>query len=151
VAAAIDLVIPGELRVCARSECRIVVEQFDSFTPSHVPPLANGGRGRRKKASRSAKAGLTFPVGRIARYIKDGNYADRVGGKAAICLATALEYLATEVLELAGKAKNSAKKNMHRITQRHIKLAIGNDAELSELLSSAIIAGGGVLPTRVSA
>ena len=36
-----------------------------------------GGRGKHaaKTVSRSAKAGLQFPVGRIARFLKKGKYA----------------------------------------------------------------------------
>ena len=60
-----------------------------------------GGRrgGERKKAvSKSVKAGLQFPVGRIARYLKKGRYAQRTGSGAPIYLAAVLEYLAAEVL-----------------------------------------------------
>ena len=39
-----------------------------------------GGDG--KTQSRSAKAGLQFPVGRIHRLLKRGNYAQRVGAGA---------------------------------------------------------------------
>ena len=35
-----------------------------------------------KAQSRSAKAGLQFPVGRIHRLLKRGNYAQRVGAGA---------------------------------------------------------------------
>ena len=35
-----------------------------------------------KSASRSSKAGLQFPVGRIHRMLKRGNYAQRVGAGA---------------------------------------------------------------------
>ena len=35
-----------------------------------------------KTQSRSAKAGLQFPVGRIHRLLKRGNYAQRVGAGA---------------------------------------------------------------------
>jgi histone H2A len=35
-----------------------------------------------KGTSRSAKAGLQFPVGRIHRLLKRGNYAQRVGAGA---------------------------------------------------------------------
>jgi hypothetical protein len=41
---------------------------------------AAGGEG--KSQSRSAKAGLQFPVGRIHRLLKKGNYAQRVGAGA---------------------------------------------------------------------
>ena len=35
-----------------------------------------------KSQSRSAKAGLQFPVGRVHRLLKRGNYAQRVGAGA---------------------------------------------------------------------
>nr|BAJ99290.1 predicted protein [Hordeum vulgare subsp. vulgare] len=57
-----------------------------------------GGGGPKKKAvSRSVKAGLQFPVGRIGRYLKQGRYAKRVGSGAPVYLAAVLEYLAAEV------------------------------------------------------
>ena len=58
------------------------------------------GRGKssgKKAVSRSAKAGLQFPVGRIARFLKNGKYATRVGAGAPVYLAAVLEYLAAEV------------------------------------------------------
>nr|ACF81186.1 unknown [Zea mays] len=56
------------------------------------------GSGAAKKAmSRSSKAGLQFPVGRIARFLKAGKYAERVGAGAPVYLAAVLEYLAAEV------------------------------------------------------
>uniref|UniRef100_A0A7S0X276 Histone H2A n=1 Tax=Chlamydomonas leiostraca TaxID=1034604 RepID=A0A7S0X276_9CHLO len=110
---------------------------------------ATGGAGRKggsgKKAqSRSAKAGLQFPVGRIARYLKKGKYAERIGAGAPVYLAAVLEYLCAEVLELAGNAARDNKKT--RIVPRHIQLAIRNDEELSKLLGDVTIAAGGVLP-----
>ena len=109
-----------------------------------------GGRGGKGKASasrpvsRSAKAGLQFPVGRIARFLKSGRHAERVGAGAPVYLAAVLEYLAAEVLELAGNAAKDNKKS--RIVPRHIQLAIRNDEELNRLLSRTTIASGGVLP-----
>uniref|UniRef100_I1R6T8 Histone H2A n=1 Tax=Oryza glaberrima TaxID=4538 RepID=I1R6T8_ORYGL len=108
-----------------------------------------GGRGKSKgskSVSRSSKAGLQFPVGRIARYLKAGKYAERVGAGAPVYLSAVLEYLAAEaqVLELAGNAARDNKKN--RIVPRHIQLAVRNDEELSRLLGAVTIAAGGVLP-----
>ena len=108
-----------------------------------------GGRGKGKSSasrpvSRSSKAGLQFPVGRIARFLKAGRYAERVGAGAPVYLAAVLEYLAAEVLELAGNAAKDNKKT--RIVPRHIQLAIRNDEELNRLLHSTTIAAGGVLP-----
>lgn len=58
-----------------------------------------GGRGKKggKATSRSAKAGLQFPVGRVARYLKLGRYAARTGGGAPVYLAAVLEYLCAEI------------------------------------------------------
>ncbi|KAK5841513.1 hypothetical protein PVK06_003834 [Gossypium arboreum] len=61
-----------------------------------------GGGPKKKPVSRSVKAGLQFPVGRIGRYLKKGRYSQRVGTGAPVYLAAVLEYLAAEVLELAG-------------------------------------------------
>jgi histone H2A len=94
--------------------------------------------------SRSAKAGLQFPVGRVHRHLRNGRYAARVGGGAPVYLAAVLEYLTAEALELAGNAARDNKKQ--RIVPRHIQLAVRNDEELNKLLSGITIASGGVIP-----
>lgn len=109
-----------------------------------------GGRGGKGKASgakaqsRSARAGLQFPVGRVSRFLRAGRYAARVGGGAPVYLAAVLEYLAAEVLELAGNAARDNKRT--RITPRHLQLAVRNDEELNKLMGGVTIASGGVLP-----
>jgi len=97
-----------------------------------------------KAQSRSAKAGLQFPVGRVHRLLKRGNYAQRVGAGAPVYLAAVLEYLAAEILELAGNAARDNKKQ--RIVPRHLQLAIRNDEELNKLLGDVVISQGGVVP-----
>ena len=106
-----------------------------------------GGKGKSsggKQQSRSARAGLQFPVGRISRFLRKGRYASRVGGGAPVYLSAVLEYLAAEILELAGNAARDNKRT--RITPRHIQLAVRNDEELNKLLGGVTIASGGVLP-----
>ena len=97
-----------------------------------------------RPTTKSTKAGLQFPVGRIARFMKTGRHAARVGAGAPVYLAAVLEYLAAEVLELAGNAAKDNKKT--RIIPRHIQLAVRNDEELNRLLKDTTIASGGVLP-----
>ena len=107
--------------------------------------MVKGGRGgsKKKATSRSAKAGLQFPVGRIHRYLKLGCYASRIGTGAPVYLAAVLEYMAAEVVELAG---NAARDNMKtRIIPRHITLAVRNDEELNKFLGGVTFTQGGVL------
>uniref|UniRef100_A0ACD5Z6W7 Uncharacterized protein n=1 Tax=Avena sativa TaxID=4498 RepID=A0ACD5Z6W7_AVESA len=114
------------------------------FTGEGGKMAGRKGGDRKKAVTRSVKAGLQFPVGRIGRFLKKGRYAQRVGSGAPVYLAAVLEYLAAEVLELAGNAVKDNKKS--RIVPRHLLLAIRNDQELGKLLAGVTIAHGGVLP-----
>jgi histone H2A len=76
--------------------------------------------------------------------LKKGKYASRVGAGAPVYLASVLEYLTAEILELAGNAARDNKKS--RIVPRHIQLAVRNDEELNKLLGGVTISQGGVLP-----
>ena len=109
---------------------------------------AKGGRGKagskKGSKSRSSRAGLQFPVGRVHRHLRNGRYSSRIGAGAPVYMAAVMEYLAAEILELAGNAARDNKK--HRIIPRHIQLAIRNDEELNRLLHGVTIAQGGVLP-----
>ena len=80
-----------------------------------------GGKARAKAKTRSSRAGLQFPVGRVHRLLRKGNYAQRVGAGAPVYLAAVLEYLTAEILELAGNAARDNKKT--RIIPRHLQLA----------------------------
>ncbi|KAL7010224.1 histone H2A [Cystobasidiomycetes sp. EMM_F5] len=125
---------------------------------------AAAGDASKAQQSRSSKAGLQFPVGRIHRMLRKGNYAQRIGAGAPVYLAAVLEYLAAEILELAGNGElrnlvfshqslilvTAARDNKKsRIIPRHLQLAIRNDEELNKLLGHVTISQGGVLPKSV--
>lgn len=77
---------------------------------SGTPGNGTGDGDASKAQSRSARAGLAFPVGRLHRLLKNGQYAKRIGTGAPVYLAAVLEYLAAEILELAGNAARDNKK-----------------------------------------
>ena len=103
-----------------------------------------GAAVKAKSKTRSSRAGLQFPVGRVHRLLRKGNYGERIGAGAPVYMAAVMEYLAAEILELAGNAARDNKKS--RIIPRHLQLAVRNDEELNKLLAGVTIAQGGVLP-----
>ncbi|KAK6164740.1 hypothetical protein DH2020_001604 [Rehmannia glutinosa] len=68
----------------------------------------------------------------------------RIYTAASLYLTAVLEYLASEVLELASnEAKDSKKK---RIEPRHLQQAVRKDKDFKQLLSNVTIPDAGVLP-----
>jgi len=96
------------------------------------------------RQSKTAKAGLVLSVARVLRKLKDGQYSRRVGVTGAVYLASVLEYLVAEVLELAGNCARFYKKK--RVTPRCIQLSLLHDKELAMLTRGVVIPDGGVKP-----
>nr|KAF6446935.1 hypothetical protein HJG63_006092 [Rousettus aegyptiacus] len=69
---------------------------------------SRGGKKKSTKTSRSAKAGVIFPVGRMLRYIKKGHPKYRIGVGAPVYMAAVLEYL-TE----AGRSQQGSQCRQH--------------------------------------
>ena len=67
------------------------IESIDRHTAAHEKMSGRGkGKTGKKATSRSAKAGLQFPVGRVARYLKAGKYASRGGAGAPVYMAAVM-------------------------------------------------------------
>ena len=94
--------------------------------------------------TRSSKAALQFPVGRVHRLLKLGKHARRIGSTAPVYLAAVLEYVTSEVLDLAGDA--AKENNKSRIGPRHLCLAVRSDPELNKFLSGVMVASFGTMP-----
>ncbi|XP_041039041.1 histone H2A, sperm-like [Carcharodon carcharias] len=92
----------------------------------------------------SSRAGLQFPVDRIERLLCKGHYAEHFEVGTPVFLATILEYLTDEILELAGNVTQDNKKTS--IIPCHLQLTIQNDNELNKLQGRVTMAQGGVLP-----
>nr|XP_009768629.1 PREDICTED: histone H2A.6-like [Nicotiana sylvestris] len=96
------------------------------------------GSGTAKKAtSRSSKAGLQFLVGRIARFLKAGKYAERVGAGAPIYLVVVLEYLAGE----SGNFFSNRIRSFNCLTELSFQYGILS-SQPSDLFKSCILSVG---------
>jgi len=95
----------------------------------------------KKSKSRSRRAGLLFPVGRIHRLCRKGPWVgSRISAGAPVYLAAVMEYLTAELLEQAGLVARYGSST--RISPRHIKKAVKTDEELDKLCEGVVMVGG---------
>eukprot|EP00026_Physarum_polycephalum_P011094 Phypoly_transcript_11292.p2 GENE.Phypoly_transcript_11292~~Phypoly_transcript_11292.p2 ORF type:complete len:170 (+),score=22.80 Phypoly_transcript_11292:679-1188(+) len=147
---AVRLCIPGELAKHAISEGLKSVTKFCSTDDTQEGENVVEKKGRSgKRRNVGAKCGLQFSVGRVRTFLKTGMFAQRIGRSAPIYLAAVLEYLAAEILELAGNASKDMRRKI--VIPRHVTLAIQGDEELDHLImqyynTRGTIVAGGVIP-----
>lgn len=114
-----------ELSRHAVSEATKAITRFVAGDPAGVKRL--------KPPGRSFRAGLQLPVSVVERRLRDAcSYFTRVTGGAPMYLAAVLEYLAAELWDLAGN--RAADQRRVRITKDHLRTAIEEDWDLSQLL-----------------
>ena len=91
--------------------------------------MSGRGKGKtagKKQVSRSSKAGLQFPVGRIARYLKKGKFATRIGAGAPVYLVSvALSFLSvsTSSKKIDTAVASALKRSVHAHARLHYDLA----------------------------
>jgi len=91
----------------------------------------------------SARADIIFNAQKCFQKLKKSTN-QRVRKEAGVYMATVLEYLVAEILEVAGDATKQAKKR--RITPRSIMLSVRSDEELSALTKKVHFAESGTIP-----
>ncbi len=100
------------------------------------------GTSTRKAPERAEKRlGLAWGVGRTASALRKGRFSDRFGKGAAIFMAAVLQYLTSELLEMAGDHAHEKKKTL--IQPKNIMHVIRNDDELSKLFAQIQVSDGG--------
>lgn len=105
------------------------------IAPAIPAAIANANR-----KSRGTTCGLSFPVGRIARFLRDSPTKGSglpINASAATSLAATLEYLTAELCELAGNKAVDGKKT--NIAPEHITHAIKEDDELRALFTNTTL------------
>ncbi|XP_050997050.1 histone H2A-Bbd type 1 [Acomys russatus] len=76
------------------------------------------GKQQKEIVSRSKRAELQFPVGRVDRFLREGNYSRRLSSSAPVFLAAVLESVTSNLLELAGEEAHINGKK--RIAPEHV-------------------------------
>ncbi|SAM01194.1 hypothetical protein [Absidia glauca] len=99
---------------------------------------------RHARRSKQSRAGLVFPVTRVHQKLRSTDYVPRVSISASLYMASALEYLTSDIIESAGWVTIDREKKT--IAPRDLLKAIQDDDTLRALLTTregALIAGAG--------
>ena len=87
-----------------------------------------------KRKTRESKARIIFSISKVEKMMVKLSLYERKSNLSAVYLATALEYICAEVLEIAGNKTIRAKRKT--ITPADITSAIVNDPELNKLFAN---------------
>jgi histone H2A len=139
VQAAVRLVIPGELAKHAMSDGAKAVTRYMAYASKKTQAKTTTIK------TKAAKAGLQFSVSRTEALLRR-NTDLRVSETAPIYLAGVLEYIAAEILELAGNT--ALNHHMKTLMPRHIKDAVVEDEEIHRLMRHLHIVLPGVVDQK---
>jgi histone H2B len=129
---AVRLLMPGDLAKHCVMKGVISVTKYN----------ASLGNGRGTKASR---AELIFSPTRVERMLRRKLPGWKIGTTASVYAAAVLQFLTTELLELAFNVTKEFK--MIRINPRQLQIAIRTDEQLALLVGhKTIVPAGGVIP-----
>lgn len=100
---------------------------------------------RKHPQSKSSRAKLSLPVGRIHSMLVKGGYAKRMGATAAVSLAAIMENMVRRVLN--GAMVNMQAEKKFRINPRHILYGVHAEKELKDMFGKIAILKAGTVPT----
>jgi histone H2A len=107
-----------------------------TFSALEVSP---SGKPKKKQSKRNDRL-LVLPVSLIAKKLRTDkryHWGKPVTKEASIRMTACIEYLMSELVELAGNVARDVKRT--RIEPRHIQIAVRNDEELNKLLGGITI------------
>jgi histone H3/H4 len=133
VESATRLVLPGELGKQAISVAQTAVSSFQNTKAGS----------RDDTVDRSERAKLNVSVARVERTLSNLHF-ERISPLASVYTAAVVEYVLSEILSLA--ITQTLLEERARISPRDVSMAIASDEELSAMVSTDIIAMGGVVP-----
>ena len=87
--------------------------------------------GGKEGNSKSAKAGLKFPVSRVNRHLREGSRSKRVAGSAPVFLSAVLELCVSEIFDAAGAAAEA--QNRKRVNPTDLLQSLRQNRELRML------------------
>lgn len=97
-------------------------------------PGAEGIMAKKKKSvSKSEKAGLSFPVARVNKYLKKNSGLKRVGSSAPVFATAIVEYIVSELLDVAGNITSTAGRKT--VSPEDLLKGIRGDKELGKLFA----------------
>ena len=118
---AVRMIFPGEIAKHSVSE----------LTKSVTKYLTSESGVKGSPKTKASRAGLQFPPSRIENILRTLLPHVRLAESAPVAVAGVLEYLAAEILELAGNAARDSRRT--RLTMHHIFYAISLDEELAKM------------------
>jgi len=125
-----------EANTCQGSPGHSASTENVTISENQVPVPGTSGIRTNRRISLSIRAGITFPIRRIFRKLKKRTQL-RIWIKAAVYTAAVLQYVVSEVLDLAGTITKRLKKKI--IKPKHINNALRCDEELDKLTRKSIL------------
>ena len=143
IQSAVKIIFSGELAKHAVSEGVKVVGKYIYYISQDYGKHNKSNNKSKVRHNRTDMAGIYLSISRIEHLIRNNATGKkRVSGTAAVYFAAVLDYIVSEIIELA--CKTTIKHNKKTITARYLYLSLRTDYELSKLIfDDFTILGGG--------